>query len=82
MIIRSGESKSGIAALLAAAGVQVTRGELPAGDCVVSDRLIVERRTGADLAASLKDRRLFEQIERPRAPTRTLRNAGRGRRRD
>jgi ERCC4-type nuclease len=39
---------------------------LPAGDYVVSDRLVVERKTGADLAASIKDRRLFEQIERLR----------------
>jgi ERCC4-type nuclease len=39
---------------------------LPAGDYVLSDRLVVERKTGADLAASIKDRRLFEQIERLR----------------
>jgi ERCC4-type nuclease len=31
---------------------------------VLSDRLVVERKTGADLAASIKDRRLFEQVER------------------
>jgi ERCC4-type nuclease len=31
---------------------------------VISDRLVVERKTGGDLAASIKDRRLFEQIER------------------
>jgi ERCC4-type nuclease len=37
---------------------------LPAGDYVVSDRLVVERKGPADLAASIKDRRLFEQIAR------------------
>lgn len=31
---------------------------------MLSDRLVVERKTGADLAASIKDRRLFEQIDR------------------
>jgi ERCC4-type nuclease len=61
------EAKSGIPATLAAAGIDVAPVQLPAGDYVVSDRLVVERKTGADLAASIKDRRLFEQIERLRA---------------
>jgi ERCC4-type nuclease len=60
------EAKSGIPAALAAAGLTVTPAQLPAGDYVVSDRLVVERKTGADLAASIKDRRLFEQIDRLR----------------
>jgi hypothetical protein len=34
------------------------------GDHVVSDRLVVERKGPADLAASIKDRRLFEQLAR------------------
>lgn len=37
---------------------------MPAGDYVLSDRLAIERKTGADLAASIKDRRIFEQIDR------------------
>src|SRR3954453_10399099 len=61
------ELKSGIPAALAAAGVDVAPAQLPAGDYVISDRVVVERKTGADLAASIKDRRLFEQIERLRA---------------
>jgi len=61
------ETKSGIPAALAAAGVDLAPSQLPAGDYVLSDRLVVERKTGADLAASVKDRRLFEQIERLRA---------------
>jgi ERCC4-type nuclease len=60
------EVNSGIPAALRAAGVRVTAASLAAGDYVVSDRLVVERKTGADLAASIKDRRLFEQIERLR----------------
>jgi ERCC4-type nuclease len=35
-----------------------------AGDYVVSDRLVVERKGPTDLAASIKDRRLFEQLTR------------------
>lgn len=61
------EAKSGIPAALAAAGIDVAPAQLPAGDYIVSDRVVVERKTGADLAASIKDRRLFEQTERLRA---------------
>jgi ERCC4-type nuclease len=32
----------------------------------VSDRIVVERKTGSDLTASVKSRRLFEQVERLR----------------
>src|SRR5215217_5271665 len=58
------ELRSGIPGALKRAGVPVAAAQLPAGDYVLSDRLIVERKTGADLAASIKDRRLFEQIDR------------------
>jgi DNA excision repair protein ERCC-4 len=44
--------------------VPVEPAQLPVGDYVLSDRLVVERKTGADLAASIKDRRLFEQVAR------------------
>jgi DNA excision repair protein ERCC-4 len=37
---------------------------LPVGDYVVSDRVVVERKGPTDLAASIKDRRLFEQLTR------------------
>jgi len=60
------EAKSGIPAALATAGVAVEPAQLPVGDYILSDRLIVERKSGADLAASIKDRRLFEQVERLR----------------
>src|SRR5215213_11747313 len=66
VLIDHREFRSGIPDTLARAGVPVAAAQLPAGDYVVSDRLVVERKTGADLAASIKDRRLFEQVERLR----------------
>lgn len=39
---------------------------LPVGDYVLSERLVVERKSSTDLAASIKDRRLFEQVDRLR----------------
>jgi len=60
------EERSGIPRALAARDVPVVPRQLPAGDYLLSDRLVVERKTGADLAASIKDRRLFEQVERLR----------------
>ena len=64
MVFDHREVRSGIPDALAAAGIDLRPEQLPAGDYVISDRLVVERKTGADLAASIKDRRLFEQIER------------------
>jgi DNA excision repair protein ERCC-4 len=60
------EMASGVPDALVSRGVPVAAQRLGAGDYVLSDRLVVERKTGADLAASIKDRRLFEQIERLR----------------
>src|SRR4051812_13450069 len=59
-----GERRSGVPAELERLGVDVQAARLPAGDYVVSDRLIVERKGPTDLAASIKDRRLFEQLAR------------------
>jgi DNA excision repair protein ERCC-4 len=67
MVFDHREVRSGIPDALAAAGIELKPEQLPAGDYLVSDRLVVERKTGADLAASIKDRRLFEQIERLKA---------------
>jgi DNA excision repair protein ERCC-4 len=58
------EERCGIPRVLRAAGITVTAAQLPAGDYVLSDRVVAERKTGADLAASIKDRRLFEQVDR------------------
>ena len=67
MLFDHRELRSGIPDALAAAGIDVVPEQLPAGDYVISDRLVVERKTGADLAASIKDRRLFEQVTRLKA---------------
>ena len=64
MLFDHREARSGIPAALVAAGIEMRPEQLPAGDYIVSERLVVERKTGADLAASIKDRRLFEQIDR------------------
>jgi ERCC4-type nuclease len=61
------ENRSGIPDELIARGIAVRAENLPAGDYVLSDRLIVERKSGSDLAASIKDRRVFEQAERLKA---------------
>jgi ERCC4-type nuclease len=67
MVFDHREVRSGIPDALAAAGIELRPQQLPAGDYVISDRLVVERKTGADLAASIKDRRLFEQVARLKA---------------
>lgn len=50
--------------LAALPGVSVEVGHLPLGDFLVDGRLLVERKTVADLAASLCDGRLFRQAKR------------------
>src|SRR3954471_1145777 len=67
LLFDHGERRSGVPAELERLSVDVRGAQLPAGDYVLSDRLVVERKTGADLAASVKDRRLFEQVERLKA---------------
>src|SRR3954447_1749543 len=59
-----GERRSGVPGELERLGVEVRGARLPAGDYVLSDRLVVERKGPTDLAASIKDRRLFEQLAR------------------
>jgi ERCC4-type nuclease len=64
LLFDHGERRSGVPAELERLGVDVHGTRLPAGDYVLSDRLVVERKGPADLAASIKDRRLFEQLAR------------------
>lgn len=64
LLFDHGERRSGVPAELQRLGVDVQGARLPAGDHVVSDRLVVERKGPTDLAASIKDRRLFEQLTR------------------
>lgn len=58
------EDVSGLPALLREAGIQLQAAQLPVGDYVISDRICVERKARGDLAASIRDGRLFEQAER------------------
>jgi len=64
LLFDHGERRSSVPAELERLGVDVHGARLPAGDYVLSDRLVVERKGPADLAASIKDRRLFEQLAR------------------
>src|SRR3954468_23364847 len=64
LLFDHGERRSGVPAELERLGIDARGTRLPVGDYVVSDRLVVERKGSADLAASIKDRRLFEQLTR------------------
>jgi DNA excision repair protein ERCC-4 len=64
LLFDHGERRSGVPAELERLGVDVHGTRLPAGDYVLSDRLVVERKGPTDLAASIKDRRMFEQLAR------------------
>src|SRR5215204_3426704 len=64
LLFDHGERRSGVPAELERLGIDAQGVRLPAGDYVVSDRLVVERKGPTDLAASIKDRRLFEQLTR------------------
>src|SRR4051795_11549194 len=64
LLFDHGERRSGVPAELKRLGVDVQATRLPVGDYVLSDRLVVERKGPTDLAASIKDRRLFEQLTR------------------
>src|SRR3954447_9829092 len=64
LLFDHGERRSGVPAALERLGIDAQGTRLPAGDYVVSDRLVVERKGPTDLAASIKDRRLFEQLAR------------------
>lgn len=58
------ESTSAVARSLVERGLRIKTVTLPTGDYSVSERLLVERKTAEDFAASLKDGRLFEQLPR------------------
>jgi DNA excision repair protein ERCC-4 len=64
LLFDHGERRSGVPAELERLGVDARGARLPVGDYVLSDRLVIERKGSADLAASIKDRRLFEQLTR------------------
>jgi DNA excision repair protein ERCC-4/Fanconi anemia group M protein len=58
------ERNSVVPAALAAAGLDVELGDLPVGDYVIGHHLAIERKGPADLGASIRDGRLFDQAVR------------------
>lgn len=58
------EEASGIPGYLALAGIQMTSAQLVLGDYVISDKIIVERKSANDLTSSIIDGRLFDQVFR------------------
>lgn len=58
------ERRGSVPGLLALEGIECDAQQLAVGDYVLSERLVVERKTAADLIASIKDRRLWEQVQR------------------
>lgn len=58
------EKGSGVPEALTSLGAAVIYEQLSVGDYVVSDRIVVERKTVPDLAESLFDGRLFDQARR------------------
>jgi DNA excision repair protein ERCC-4 len=58
------ERDSSIPRAMSAAGLDVQLVDLPVGDYVLGPRLAVERKGPADLGASIRDGRLFDQAER------------------
>lgn len=62
LMVDSRETRSGMLTLLQTMGVPVATAEMSAGDYSIGPYLI-ERKTAADMAASILDGRLFEQAE-------------------
>jgi ERCC4-type nuclease len=58
------ERAGGVPDLLVKAGCQVDFAQLPVGDYIIAERILIERKSSADLDASIKSKRLFEQIGR------------------
>ena len=64
MLVDHRERNSVIPAALAAAGLEVQLADLPVGDYVLGHHLAIERKGAADLGASIRDGRLFDQAVR------------------
>lgn len=61
------EVTGGLPVLLEDLGVQIEVQQLEMGDYVLSSRAVVERKSAADFASSIIDRRLFTQVEELKA---------------
>lgn len=64
IIVDHRELSSSVCEELMRNGLNVRPASLGEGDYMVSDRVVVERKTAADLSDSLVDKRLFEQASR------------------
>ncbi|MFQ5710482.1 MAG: ERCC4 domain-containing protein [Candidatus Geothermarchaeales archaeon] len=62
LVVDHREARSPVTDFLRAPDVEVSLDSLPLGDYVVSERVLVERKTVDDFAASLMDGRLFQQV--------------------
>ncbi|MGC9072055.1 MAG: ERCC4 domain-containing protein [Acidilobus sp.] len=58
------EESSGVPNMLEKLGVMVIRRQLPEGDYLIPDDVVVERKSASDFVSSLFDGRLFEQSSR------------------
>ncbi len=58
------EEKSGIPQLLESAGLSLVRTNLSIGDYVISNEIVIERKSAYDFVHSLFDGRLFDQARR------------------
>lgn len=63
VFVDSRESPSGIVRELVNEGIRVKQHSLKVGDYIISDRIVIERKTAADFIQSMIDGRLFEQAE-------------------
>ncbi len=61
IIVDTREMPSGVVEELMRGGARIRSSTLEVGDYIISDRLVVERKTAQDLSDSLVDGRLFEQ---------------------
>jgi Fanconi anemia group M protein len=61
VVVDDRESRAGLADVLRRAGLAIEIARLPVGDVAIGARILVERKTTADFAASIADRRLFDQ---------------------
>lgn len=58
------EEKSSIPAKLTLLGIETESAQLPLGDYIISDSIIIERKSAEDLAQSITNGRLFDQTYR------------------
>lgn len=63
IIVDSREFKSKVAKVLYEQGAKLVNQQLVVGDYVVSDRVVIERKSGSDFVKSIIDGRVFKQAE-------------------